>query len=124
MSLTPAWQLDASTLAEDVRSGTRSARDGVEQCLARIEATEGRVNAFTAVLAERALRRADRVDSHTKRATLSLAGVPFAAKNLFDIAGLPTLAGSKIERDAVPASRDALLVRLEVRHALSDLVAL
>ena len=29
-----------------------------------------------------------------------LAGVPFAVKNLFDIAGLTTLAGSKINRDA------------------------
>ena len=28
-----------------------------------------------------------------------LAGVPFAVKNLFDVAGLPTLAGSKINRD-------------------------
>ncbi len=34
---------------------------------------------------------------------MPLAGVPFAVKNLFDIAGLPTLAGSKIERDAAPA---------------------
>ncbi|HNV92308.1 MAG TPA: AtzE family amidohydrolase, partial [Thauera aminoaromatica] len=70
-----------------------------------------KVNAFTAVLAERALKRAGQIDKHTRRAELSLAGVPFAVKNLFDIAGLPTLAGSKIERDAAPASRDALLVR-------------
>ena len=33
---------------------------------------------------------------------MPLAGVPFAVKNLFDVAGLPTLAGSKIERDAAP----------------------
>ena len=32
-----------------------------------------------------------------------LAGVPFAVKNLFDVAGLPTLAGSKINRDRPPA---------------------
>ncbi|MBC7728524.1 MAG: AtzE family amidohydrolase, partial [Microbacteriaceae bacterium] len=43
-----------------------------------------------------------------------LLGVPFAVKNLFDIAGLQTLAGSKIERDSAPASADAVLVqRLE-----------
>ena len=40
-----------------------------------------------------------------------MAGVPYAVKNLFDVAGLPTLAGSKIERDAAPASADATLVR-------------
>ncbi|MET0921567.1 MAG: AtzE family amidohydrolase, partial [Xanthobacteraceae bacterium] len=48
-----------------------------------------------------------------------LAGVPFAVKNLFDIAGLPTLAGSKINRDAAPANRDATLIeRLEAAGAV------
>jgi aspartyl-tRNA(Asn)/glutamyl-tRNA(Gln) amidotransferase subunit A len=43
-----------------------------------------------------------------------LAGVPFAVKNLFDIAGLSTLAGSKINRELRPAQRDAgLIARLE-----------
>jgi amidase/aspartyl-tRNA(Asn)/glutamyl-tRNA(Gln) amidotransferase subunit A len=106
-----AWQLDAATLAQRVRDGSLSARTAVEQCLTRIEATDTRVNAFTSLLAERALRRAAQIDKHTRRAELSLAGVPFAVKNLFDISGLPTLAGSKIEREATPAPRDALLVR-------------
>src|SRR5262249_35355966 len=48
-----------------------------------------------------------------------LAGVPFAVKNLFDIAGLPTLAGSKINREGAPAARDATLVaRLEAAGAV------
>jgi Asp-tRNA(Asn)/Glu-tRNA(Gln) amidotransferase A subunit family amidase len=106
-----AWQLDAATLAQRVRDGSLSAHTAAEQCLARIEATDTRVNAFTALLAERALKRAAQIDKHARRAELSLAGVPFAVKNLFDVAGLPTLAGSKIEREAVPAPRDALLVR-------------
>jgi len=45
--------------------------------------------------------------------------VPFAVKNLFDIAGLPTLAGSKINRECAPAARDATLVaRLEAAGAV------
>ncbi len=45
--------------------------------------------------------------------------MPFAVKNLFDLAGLSTLAGSKIERDAAPAPRDAALVqRLEAAGAV------
>ena len=107
----PLWQQDAAGIARQVRDGAVSARSAVEQCLGHIEATDGRVNAFTSLLAERALKRAGQIDKHTRRAELSLAGVPFAVKNLFDIAGLPTLAGSKIERDAIPATRDALLVR-------------
>ena len=50
-----------------------------------------------------------------------LAGVPFAVKNLFDIAGLPTIAGSKINREKEPAPRDAAVIeRLE--HAGAVLV--
>ncbi len=81
----------------------------VQAALARIAATDGRVNAFTAVLAERALARAAQVDAST--AALPLRGMPFAVKNLFDLQGLTTLAGSKIERDKPPAVRDAALVR-------------
>ena len=110
---------DATTIAARVREGTLAARDVVEQSLARIEATDARINAFSARLAERALKRAALVDAHPQRRQMPLAGVPFAVKNLFDIAGLPTLAGSKIERDAAPARRDALLVRrLEAQGAV------
>ena len=48
-----------------------------------------------------------------------LAGVPFAVKNLIDVAGLPTLAGSKINRDHPPATTDApLIARLEAAGAI------
>ena len=59
------------------------------------------------------MRRSLRPGATASRA-LPLLGVPFAVKNLFDVAGIPTLAGSKIERTAAPAVRDGLLVqRLE-----------
>jgi amidase/aspartyl-tRNA(Asn)/glutamyl-tRNA(Gln) amidotransferase subunit A len=109
----------ATQIAEQVRDGALCARSVVEQCLARIESSDARVNAFTARVAERALKRAEMIDMHPQRTKMALAGVPFAVKNLYDIAGLPTLAGSKIERDAAPAKRDALLVRrLEARGAV------
>jgi 1-carboxybiuret hydrolase len=109
----------AGATAEAVRSGATSARAEVQRCLDRIAATDAQVNAFTALLAERALRHADAVDAHPRRARMKLAGVPFAVKNLFDVAGLATLAGSKIERDRAPAARDALLVRrLEAEGAV------
>jgi AtzE family amidohydrolase len=114
-----ATPLDATATAHAVRKGTVSARDAVLDCIARIEATDSTVNAFTARTTDRALRRAQAVDNNPARATLPLAGVPFAVKNLYDIAGLPTLAGSKIERSAPPAARDAVLVRrLEAAGAI------
>jgi amidase/aspartyl-tRNA(Asn)/glutamyl-tRNA(Gln) amidotransferase subunit A len=101
----------AAALAAQVRSGSLRAVEAAQAALDRIAATEPRINAFTAVLAERALKRAALIDKHERRARMPLAGVPFAVKNLFDVAGLATLAGSKIEAGSPPAARDAVLVR-------------
>ena len=57
-------------------------------------------------------READAVDAAVAAgAALPLAGVPYAVKNLFDIEGVVTRAGSKINRDNPPAAADATLVR-------------
>ncbi len=86
-----------------------TATAAVQASLARIAASDLRVNAFTAVLAERALQRAAAIDARDEH--LPLRGHAFAVKNLFDIEGLATLAGSKIEREAAPAARDGVLLR-------------
>jgi aspartyl-tRNA(Asn)/glutamyl-tRNA(Gln) amidotransferase subunit A len=89
--------------------------------LARIRERDPLLNAFTAVTEQRALARARALDkAQANGGKLGpLAGVPFAVKNLFDIEGLPTLAGSKINRDLPPAKRDATLIeRLEVAGAI------
>lgn len=86
-----------------------NATQSVQDALARIDATDARINVFTQVLRERALARAAAVDASD--ADLPLRGRPFAVKNLFDLQGIATLAGSKIERGAAPARRDAVLVR-------------
>lgn len=110
-------QKDASTMAAAVQSRAVTAVALVQASLDRIDATDRRVNAFTDVVRERALRRAAQIDASlfsdraARTRELPLLGVPFAVKNLFDIAGLPTLAGSKIERESAPARGDAELVR-------------
>lgn len=117
--MTPAALLlqDAAAMAQAVRSGGVSAVALVQASLERIAATDARINAFTDVVRERALRRAAQVDASlasehgVRTRELPLLGVPFAVKNLFDIAGLPTLAGSRIEREREPARGDATLVR-------------
>ena len=84
----------------------------VETSLAAIRSRNGEINAFTAVLEERARAQA-------KRAAGPLAGLPFAVKNLFDVRGLTTLAGSKINRDLPPAGKDAFLIeKLEAAGAV------
>jgi aspartyl-tRNA(Asn)/glutamyl-tRNA(Gln) amidotransferase subunit A len=111
----------ASEIARAVSAGSLDAATVVEETLAVIAARDPVLNAFTAVTAERARKRAQALDSmRAQGRTLGpLAGVPFAVKNLFDVAGLPTLAGSKINRDLPPAGRDSPLIeRLEAAGAI------
>ena len=82
-------------MAAAVRERRRSARRALVQAsLERIAATDARVNAFTDVTAQRALRRAAALDARARASAtrtaraLPLLGVPFAVKNLFDVAGL------------------------------------
>jgi 1-carboxybiuret hydrolase len=103
----------ARELASAVRSRQRTATAVVEETLAAIAARNGAINAFTAVVKERALAAAAAVDAAVGagRDPGPLAGVPFAVKNLYDVAGLPTIAGSHIDRDRAPAAEDAALAR-------------
>ncbi len=102
----------ALSIAAAVRAGKTRARDVVAGALERIAQRDATLNAFTGVLRERALSDADAIDRRlaSGQDPGPLAGVPFAAKNLFDVAGLTTLAGSKINADKPVASRDATAV--------------
>jgi len=115
-----AWD-SAASIAAAVTAGRVGATHIVEATLARIRERDPLLNSFTAVTERRALACAKALDAaQAKRERLpALAGVPFAVKNLFDLAGLPTLAGSKINRDLPPAPRDAALTeRLETAGAI------
>ena len=102
----------AHEIAAAVKARRLSARAVTESAIAHIEATDGRLGAFTGRTFPRALAEADRVDAEVaKGASLPLAGVPYSVKNLFDVEGVVTRAGSKINRDNPPAEQDAYLVR-------------
>ena len=111
----------ACDIGRAVASGRTTAREVMTASLARIATLNPALGAFTDVTAERALRGADAVDAARARGeTLGpLAGAPFSVKNLFDVEGLPTRAGSKINRERRPAVHDAFLVRkLEAAGAI------
>jgi 1-carboxybiuret hydrolase len=115
-----SWSTAAEIVAA-IGAGRSRALTVVEATLARIRSRDPLLNSFTAVTEQRALARAQAVDDARLRGepTPPLVGVPFAVKNLFDIAGLPTLAGAKINRDAPPARHDAKLIeRLEAAGAI------
>jgi len=114
-------QATAQEISAAVRAGRISARVVAEDALARIAATHSRLNAFTTVTAERALTEADAVDSALAagRDPGPLAGATYAVKNLFDLAGVVTVAGSKINRDLPRARVDATAVsRLQLAGAV------
>jgi AtzE family amidohydrolase len=102
----------ALPIAAAVRARRLRACEVVEGALSRIAALDRVVNCFTDVLAERARAEAERVDAAVAAGgdPGPLAGVPFAVKNLFDVAGVRTLAGSKIAREHSVAARDAAAV--------------
>jgi aspartyl-tRNA(Asn)/glutamyl-tRNA(Gln) amidotransferase subunit A len=106
MSLTPTL----ATLAADLDSGATTARKLVEQCLARIAdpAGEGQ-RAFIHVDKAAALETADAMDRLRKAnaAPSPYAGIPVSIKDLFDIRGQVTRAGSRALEDSAPAEADA-----------------
>ena len=103
-----------ASLAADLDSGATSARKLVEECLARIADPAGEgARTFIHVDKDAALRAADAMDGLRKaRAAPSpFAGIPVSIKDLFDIKGQVTRAGSRaLEEDSTPAEADAPVV--------------
>ena len=103
----------ASEIARAVTAGSVSAQEVLRQTIRRIEALNPKVNAFTDLTFGRAAAAARAVDARRAAggALGALAGVPYAVKNLFDVAGLPTRAGSLINRTRPASVNDAAPVR-------------
>ncbi|HAX78101.1 MAG TPA: AtzE family amidohydrolase [Cyanobacteria bacterium UBA11372] len=112
---------DATQIAEVVKGHEVSAKAIVAAALARIADKNQALNCFTAVLSDTAMAEAEKIDLAiaSGKNPGALAGVPFAVKNLFDIGGITTLAGSKINAEKPPAIGDATaIVRLKQAGAV------
>ena len=113
--------IEGLAVVRGIAAGELSAAEALQQAIDRIEATDDQINAFTGRSFARARAEAAAVDARRARGeTLPpLAGLPYAVKNLFDIAGEVTLAGSTINRSNAPAAEDAVLVqRLQAAGAV------
>lgn len=101
----------AAQTVSAVAGGEISAEAVATHALQTVEKLDPQINAFTDVTADRALSEARAVDEAIARdEELPLAGVPYAVKNLFDMEGVTTCAGSKINRENPPATADATLI--------------
>ncbi len=113
--------MNSAALLRAIAAGELSAAEACEHAIVRIAATETQVNAFTDRTVARARAEAAAVDRHRAAGEVlpPLAGLPYAVKNLYDIQGLTTLAGSKVNRGLPPAHEDAVLVqRLQAAGAV------
>ncbi len=88
-------RLSARQAAQHIRQGELSAEDMVQACLARIEAREGTIRAWSAVNPDAALAQAQALDRRGSSAG-PLHGVPLGVKDVFDTYDLPTEHGSPI----------------------------
>ena len=99
----------AGELAGLVRSGELSARELVQASLDRIDAADGRVNAFTHLATESALSAADDIGPGDDR---PFAGVPIAIKTEIAVAGMPLCLGSELFGDYTPDQDSHTVARL------------
>jgi aspartyl-tRNA(Asn)/glutamyl-tRNA(Gln) amidotransferase subunit A len=111
-----------ANLVERVRSGHETAQQLLRQCFARIDAPDGEGNlVFRALSRDTAQASAAAIDRLQAAGVPlpALAGVPISIKDLFDVAGEQTLAGSRVLRDREPADRDApVIARLRAAGAV------
>lgn len=97
--------------AADVRDGRISSAELVADCLKRIDEVDAKVQAWTFLDRDHAMRQAEAADDHRRhgRATGPLHGVPIGIKDIFDTADMPTEFGSPLWAGRMPR-RDAVAV--------------
>lgn len=104
--------LTLSELAQRIQSRALSPVELTEALLARMEALDSSLHAFKLVTRERALAQAQAAELALRAGqdVGPLHGIPYAAKDLFDVRGLPTTAGSRMLEQNI-ASADATVIR-------------
>lgn len=99
-------------IAEALSAGETSAVVLLEQTIARIKELDPALNAFVRLTEERAFSEAKAADDRRRKGTSRgpLDGVPYAVKDIFDVEGTPTMAGTRLLQDEV-AERDCNAVQ-------------
>jgi len=118
--MTALWRLGAAEISRAVAARDLSAREVARAHLDRLAAVDPKLDAFLAVLGERALERAERLDETLAAGEPAppLAGVPVAVKDVLDMEGLPTTCGSRILEGYRPPFTATAVARLEAAGAI------
>ncbi|OPX36059.1 MAG: glutaminyl-tRNA synthase (glutamine-hydrolyzing) subunit A [Desulfobacteraceae bacterium 4484_190.2] len=112
--------LSALTLGQMIRDLEVSPVEVINACLERISTLDKRINAFMRVFNEDAISDAKKAQDEIMAGHWRgpLHGVPFAVKDLFDTAGAPATAGSKIWKDYVPVADANVVEKLREAGAI------
>ena len=111
---TPIHHRTILDLGRAIRAGELSAVTVTEHFIDRIDTLEPRLRAFTVTCPERALAQARAADAQLAAGVDlgPLHGIPYVAKDLYDVAGLPTTAGTRLLEDNIPTADCAVIRRL------------
>ena len=112
MELYPAADETLAGIRDEIRAGRLSCVSIVERCLSRINASEPDLRAWVSVDRDGALQRAEELDADLAAGINRgpLHGIPIGIKDIVDVAGTPTGAGSPLKEKEPPAREDAPLV--------------
>ena len=111
---------NAGRAAAKLRARQVTSVELTEACLQRIEIYNPKLDAFITVTKQRALAEARQADAEIKAGKYRgpLHGIPFAAKDNIDTAGIRTTAGSAVFEDRVPAEDAPVISRLKAAGAV------
>jgi aspartyl-tRNA(Asn)/glutamyl-tRNA(Gln) amidotransferase subunit A len=114
------YRLTLHELRDLIRTGEVSSVEAVKSYLGRIDAVEGRVQAFNRVTREAALRAAERCDAtRASQASLPpLAGIPLAVKDVICTRGVPTTCSSRILENFLPPYSATVIEKLTAAGAV------
>lgn len=106
-------QLSIRDIQRALGNGELSAQEIARRTLEEIARVNPQINAWTAITEQRMLAEAAQIDTlrRQRQPLPPLAGVPYAVKNLFDVAGHTTLAGAQLFSERPPAAADSWAVR-------------
>jgi aspartyl-tRNA(Asn)/glutamyl-tRNA(Gln) amidotransferase subunit A len=112
--------LSATELGQKIKAGDISPVDAVDACLARIETTEPQLNAYVRVLGDEARAAARHAEEEIGAGQWKgpLHGVPVALKDLYDLAGIPTTASSRVREHWTPDADSSAAERLKGAGAI------
>jgi aspartyl-tRNA(Asn)/glutamyl-tRNA(Gln) amidotransferase subunit A len=108
------------TIHQAIASGERTCLQVTEQCLRRIDAMEPSIRAWVLVDRAGAIEQAQRLDRERAAGGLRgpLHGIPIGIKDIIDVAGFPTAAGSELWRDRIAAADAPAVARLRAAGAV------